>query len=152
MAGKASLEAGEWTSFLNGVRGKVQNPIALLKAAFMTAGFADIIKHFADEQGPFGKWKPRSAYTQAQYAIRQKTDSRYNPSNKILQLTGNLRQSILPTNIKKAGTHSVEIFANSEYGGKHDRGEDGMPKREFMWFSDSAKERMAQVIANLAFK
>ena len=47
--------------------------------------------------------------------------------------------------------NAVEVFANAIYGGKHDRGEDGMPKREFMYFSDRGKERMAEIIADLAF-
>lgn len=150
MSGKATLNAGEWTSFLSSVQSKVKDPSALLKAAFMTAGFQDIIQHFRDEKGPDGKWRPRSPITQMQYAMRNKTDSRYNPSNKLLQLTGNLRKSILPTNTKKVSKNAIEIFANAEYGGRHDRGED-MPQREFMWFSDSAKDRMAQIISSLAF-
>jgi phage gpG-like protein len=152
VAGKATIEAGQWTSFLNGVSKNIKDPIGLLKAAFMTAGFADIINHFKNESGPTGRWKPRSATTQAQYALRARTDSRYSPSNKLLQLTGNLRKSILPNNTKRVGTAAIQIFANAEYSGKHDMGTDNMPQREFMWFSNEAKERMAQVIASLAFK
>lgn len=150
MSGKAELNAGEWVGFLSAVQSKVKNPSELLKAAFMTAGYKDIIQHFSDERGPMGKWRARSAETQYQYAMRSRYDSRYNPSNKLLQLTGNLRQSILPTNTKKVAYNAIEIFANAEYGGRHDRGED-MPRREFMWFSEDAKEKMAQVIAGLAF-
>lgn len=151
MAGKATLNAGEWTSFLSSVQSKIKDPSALLKTAFMTAGFQDIIKHFQDEKGPDGKWRPRSAETQAQYSLRNKRDSRYNPSNKLLQLTGFMRKAILPTNTKKISKNAIEIFNNAEYSNRHDMGTDGMPQREFMWFSDSAKDRMAQIISSLAF-
>lgn len=151
MSGRAELNAGEWLGFLSAIQSKVKDPSALLKTAFMTAGFKDIIQHFNDEKGPMGKWKSRSAETQAQYALRNKRDSRYNPSNKILQLTGNMRKSILPTNTKKISKNAIEIFNTAEYSHRHDSGTDGMPQREFMWFSNDAKERMAQIISSLAF-
>lgn len=151
MAGKATINAGEWVGFLSAIQAKVKDPSALLKAAFMTAGFKDIIQHFEDERGPAGKWRPRSAATQAQYAMRQKSNSRYSPSNKILQLTGNLHKSILPSNTKKLSYNSIEIWANSVYGHRHDSGTNGMPQREFMWFSDKAQGLMANIVSSLAF-
>lgn len=151
MAVKATLNAGEWVGFLSAMNSKIKNPSELLKTAFMVSGFKDIIQHFDDEKGPMGKWKARSPETQMQYAMRGRKDSRYNPSNKILQLTGNLRKSILPSNVKKLSRNAVEIYANSEYGHRHDSGTDGMPQREFMWFSDSAKDKMSQIISSLVF-
>src|SRR3990167_2766541 len=151
MAGRATIQAGQWIGFLSAIHAKVKDPSALLKAAFMTAGFKDIIQHFEDERGPSGKWKPRSAATQAQYATKSKSNARYNPSNKILQLTGNMRKSVLPGNTKKISHNAIEVFANSVYGHRHDSGTDGMPQREFMWFSDKAQGLMANIISSLAF-
>jgi len=151
MALHAQLNAGEWTGFLSSIQNKIKNPSELLKSAFMTAGFKDLMQHFEDEKGPTGKWKSRSPETQIQYAIKNKINSRYNPSNKILQLTGKLRGSILPTNTKKVSYNAIEIFANSKYGHRHDSGTDGMPQREFMWFSEKAKDLMANIISSLAF-
>ena len=151
MSGKAQLLAGEWHLFLGGLQAKVKDPSALLKAAFMTAGFKDIIEHFADEKGPSGKWKPRSAATQAQYAMKSKSNARYNPSNKLLQLTGNLRKSILPGNTKKISYNAIEIWANSVYGHRHDSGTYGIPQRQFMWFSDKSQGLMANIISSIAF-
>ena len=79
-----------------------------------------------------------------------KHNSMYNPSNKLLQLSGNLRDSILPANTKDNGVNSIVVFANSPVGGYHnDPQSPRMPKREFMWLSDSAKHNMAKMIANL---
>jgi len=174
MAVYASLNAGAWMSFLEIIKSKTKDPTGLLKTAFMTAGFQDIVQHFSDEKGPEGEWKPRSQKTQDAYRLKmlghtkrfekadiygkmgmaasmKKPNARYNPNNKILGLTGKLRGSILPTNTKKIAFNTIEIFANSVYGHRHDSGTDGMPKREFMWFSETAKDRMTQIIAGMAF-
>lgn len=156
MAGKAQLLAGEWHLFLGGLQAKVKDPSALLKAAFMTAGFQDLQQHFRDESGPKGKWADRSFFTELAYAKKNKKFL----GNKILHMTGRLFGSILPGNTKKISYNAIEIFANSKYGRIHDMGGPfkawgkhpaTMPQREFMWFSDKAQGLMANIISSLAF-
>ena len=52
---------------------------------------------------------------------------------------------------KKLSSNAIMIFANADYGGKHDRGE-GVAKREFMYFSNTAQDNMAKLILNLFAK
>jgi phage gpG-like protein len=146
---KAELDVHEWTDFLTGTLGRLKDVSKLIIAAAQMFAFGDINQHFRDEHGPDGKWKPRLASTDAAYDRR---GGKYRSTNKILQLTGNLRQSILPTNIKKLGPTSISIFANAPYGNRHDEGTGGMPARPFMWLSDDAKQKMVDAIATLAME
>ncbi|HDY90406.1 MAG TPA: hypothetical protein ENH82_20085 [bacterium] len=132
----------------------------ILKAAAATFGFKDIIDHFKKESGPEGKWKERSTFTQEFYLAIQKgaTDppegtarGAYRTTNKILQLTGNLRKSFLPTNIKKVNNQSVLMFTKVPYAGGHEFGnkKTNLPERSFMWLSASAMEKMNRMILRL---
>lgn len=134
VVGKARLQAGEWTDFLKKIKTNIAKSSDMLKLAFATFGFKDIMNHFKQEQSPTGRWK----------AIKRK--------GKILQDKGILRGSILPRNTKRFSKDSIIIFAGAKYGGKHDRGEGGMTKREFMWFSGNAEEKMAKLILSLVIK
>lgn len=148
----AKIDLTAWRDLLKTIQSKGRNIAGILKAVFGTIGFRNLIEHFNKEEGPDGKWKARSPGTQLQYALieagkrkppRGTPAAAYNPSNKILQLTGALRGSILPSNVENITQSSILIFSNSKYGGKHDRGEDKMPKRTFMWFSQETLDRMA---------
>lgn len=155
MAGEfeVSFDDKEWRSFLSGLVSRANKADELLKRAFMTHGFQDIQDHFRQEEGPDGKWQRRAPSTQQMYAnIREgrwkppagTRAGSYDPGNKVLQLTGRLRQSVVAgkNNIKPYGRNAIKVFSNVEYSGKHDEGEGHIPKREFMWLSSSAQDKM----------
>lgn len=155
----AVIKAEQWKSYIATLAGKVNNPNPILRAAFSTFGFKDVIGHFGEERGSNGPWKRRSVATQFAYAAinsgLRKPPSGYpraafNPTNKLLQLTGNLRKSLLVSNVREKGRGSIEFFANAIYSGTHDRGDSkkNIPQREFMWLSGTATERMANFIAD----
>jgi phage gpG-like protein len=168
MAESASIkfENSEWKAFLNHIK-KGLDWEKILRAAFSIAGFADINSHFRSEQGEDGAWKAREYKTQISYAnyfngrwkLPAGTSRKsFDPLNKILQHTGKLRNSILGTNdfkksaVKRISRTSIMLFSNVDYSGIHDRGGNGMPKREFMWLSNSARNKMEDIIMNIAFK
>jgi len=145
---KAILKDEELKKFLEGLKTKLTDVTPYLKLAYSTFGYRDIISHFENESGPDGKWKPRSKATQMAYAIRGKTNAMYNPSNKLLQLSGMLRQSITESSYKNIDRLSVGIFSNKEYSGVHDLGSNKMPQRQFMWFSNGAMSNMVTLLLN----
>ena len=138
MATPVTLSAKEWQKFLKKVD-KIKKPFPLLRSAFFTFGFADIQRHFRAESGPSGAWA----------GIKR--------AGKILQDTGRLKNSILPGNAKQSGRNGILIIAstkaagaNTEYAGIHNRGEGRVAKREFMWLSAIAQERILnQVMSKL---
>ena len=144
---KATLDIKDWNSTLENIKKNVRNPFELLQTAYGTLGYKNIIEHFNNESGPEGPWKKRSFETNRVYQMLGKKNARYSANNKILQLTGLLRQSITPTSTKRFDSNAILIFSNVRYSGKHDRGEEGMPKRSFMWFSEKVKTMMAELIS-----
>lgn len=134
VVGKARIQAKEWTDFLKKIKTNIGKSSNMLKVAFGTFGFKDIMLHFKQERGPFGKWA----------SIQRK--------GKILQDKGFLRSSITPRNARRLNKESIILFAGAKYSGKHDRGEGNVAKREFMWFSGTAEERMARLILSLVVK
>lgn len=163
---KVVFEAKEWEEFLKKVgnynaKGTIKRkPIELLRLAFATRGFKDIVKHFKKESGPRGKWRKRAASTDEMYeAIRSgkrkppigMRSGSFSKGNKLLQLTGKLRGSLLPTNIKKRGRNSIVFFSNDPKSGALDGGskKKRLPARPFMWLSKKAQEGMAKLMLNL---
>jgi len=146
------LDDSRWRDFLANLNKKIKDPFPLLKAAAVTYGFKDIIEHFRDEQGEHRKWPARKPSTQRAYASKHKKDARYNPSNKLLQLTGHLRNSLLPSRggIKRQDRMSVLLFSTSKVGIYHDEGTPKMAKRDFMWLSSKAQQKMVDLIIKLA--
>ena len=122
----------QWDNLFKKLFAKMRDPKPYMKTAYATIGFKDIIDHFSTESGPDGRWAPLKYRKGA-----------------ILQDTGNLRKSILPSNAKDAGATGIMVFANAPYGGYHNEGTVNIPERKFMWLSESAKKDMAQMIANL---
>lgn len=167
MAGEATLSIDavgldEWDRFIKSLIASGKNGSKFLEAIFNTRGFRDIVDHFKQEEGPDGAWQKRSRYTDAYYdnVSQGKADpfpgtsrGSYSSSNKLLQLTGRLRQSLARPggNVKEMGRDAIMIFSNIEYSGKHDRGETAsrLPKREFMWLSDKAQEDMGGMLLNM---
>lgn len=111
--------------------------------------FQDIMDHFDKERGPTKKWPGWSKV----YAQRMARVGK--GGNKILQDNGHLRQSFKPTNWRKK-SKGLEWYNNARtakgfpYAYAHNEGSEGgspLPKREFMWLSKAAAERIAQLTA-----
>lgn len=147
MAQDVVLDSKEWDEFLKKVKANSQKLVRFLQVAANTIGFGDIVKHFDQESGPGGHWAERLPKTQAAY---DRIGGTYRSSNKILQLTGRLRQSILPQEGRSqiVGIDMVRMYAGTAYSRTHDEGDPSrnMPKREFMWLSDKAQQVMAEMI------
>lgn len=159
-----NLDDREWRRFARTILLNNGNKANLLRLAFNTDGFKDIDDHFRKEEGPKGKWKKRKASTQKRYAKigsgqwkTPKFASRagFNPSNKLLQMSGKLRGSILPTNIRRVDKNTIMIFSNADYSKIHDEGGTfkawgrntaKMPQRKFMWVGPTAIQRMQDTI------
>lgn len=145
------LQSGEWTKFLRDLKANASNSYKWLMAGANTYGFRNVIEHFSKEEGPSGKWTKRSSRTQEMYKRLSRTNSRYNPNNKLLQLTGNLRKSLLSggsQNLKRYGNNAVMMFTNIEYAGKHNYGKGRIPQREFMWLSDKTQSDILELVLN----
>lgn len=142
---KAQLDDSEWRIFLTGVTGKLKDIPKILSSAYGTFGYKDIMEHFRNESDENGRWKPWSD----NYARAMQKKGK--GGNKILQDTGMMRGSILPTNTRRISNTGIEVFANSEISAVHDSGGRFMPKRSFMWLSDKARNLMMQFIANFVW-
>jgi len=88
----------------------------------------DILNHFKQEKSPTGKWK------KSKRAIKE--------HGKTLQKKRRLLQDI-QSSAKYTSTY-MEVGTNIEYAGKHNMGTDGMPKREFMWLSDTGENKIGK--------
>lgn len=148
----AKLDDKAVRKYLAGIKNKMRFPAKVMRTFANIWGFKDIIKHFREERGEKGKWQRRSKATQLKYAMINQGKAKpprgtarraYNPANKILQLTGMMRKSLIGGNAKIIGKESVLLKTNVPYSGKHDRGIPGkLVKRNFMWISAKAKENM----------
>lgn len=106
----------------------------------------DVAAHFADEQGPEGKWDD---WSDSYLKLLRKTGS----VGQILARTGRLRQSVIPASGVRGRPGFIPILVNKAqtkggfpYALHHDEGKSsskGNP-RSFMWLSDSALENMAK--------
>jgi phage gpG-like protein len=106
--------------------------------------FSDIMGHFKQQQGSLGPWKPWSKI----YASHM--DKIGKGGNQILQDTGRLRQSFLPTNYRTTSEgilwfNPARTKSGFPYAAAHDEGGPKLPKRDFMWISDDAKDRIEDV-------
>lgn len=130
---RAVLKDEAWKKFLIEIKGEIKNPIPILRSAYNTIGFKDIIKHFQAEMGPNGKWQ------RSQRAIKE--------GGQTLQDTGNLKKNFLPTNSKRYNKDAILIFNNAPYSGVHDTGsaKRSLPQRKFMYFTNKAMDRIAEM-------
>lgn len=138
MAGEVSFDAKEWESLIKTINDNVTNPKPMLRAAFGTRGFKDVIQHFEQERSPTGQWKP------SQRALRE--------GGKTLQDTGNLRNNFSPSNIRNSGRDSIVFFNPTPYAAQHDEGTGNSPQREFMWLSGEAQEDMLKIMLDFLVK
>lgn len=155
------LDTAEWDDLMQKLVSNMKRAQAFLKVAAQAFAFQDIDQHFRDEEGPDGPWAPRAEATQRRYAMIQSGQWRppkgmrsgsFSPTNKVLQLTGFMRQATLPGNIEKVGSDAVRIFNNAIYSRRHNEGTDGMPKREFMWVSEAVQDKMLDTVMQLVLE
>lgn len=159
MAGEAELTIDKkaWEDMLAEISSRGQDVSPILESAVGTIGYKNIIKHFDDESGPDGKWPRRAPSTVDRYRRialgLEPVPAGYRQadflSEKVLHLTYKLRKSIMPTNQRRVDKRAVMIFSPQPYSGQHDRGENGMPKREFMWFDEDTLNLMAEAVATM---
>lgn len=147
---KAVLDDSAVRRYFKSVKLNLDLPNKFLKAAYATIGFGDIIKHFNQERDSDGnKWQPLAEST-----LRSRARGRGRRGARILQDTGNLRQSFSATNTQNAGRGEIRIFNNAPYSGSHDNGipERNLPQREFMYFTDRAVDDMGRFILEKIFE
>ncbi|NNG10220.1 MAG: hypothetical protein HKM92_08600 [Arenibacter sp.] len=117
--------------------------------------FKDIEYHFDKQMGPFGRWPAWSP------KYKKLMQAKGKGGNKILQDTGNLRQSFTPGNFR-VGTGMIVWFNTAEYSNRHDMGDTGggrsgglvggVPQREFMWLSDRALTKIGDALLTFSLK
>ena len=149
--------------FFGKLRLRLSDKTPLLKAAYTIAGHKDIVDHFEREEGPQGRWAPLKEGTQRHRegkipkrsakqiaGIEKRTGKKFVGGVKILQDTGRLFNSILPTNVKKVNDDTIMAFANVNYSAVHDRGskKKNIPQRKFMWFTRAGLELMRKIIVD----
>lgn len=143
----------EFRRTLDKIERHSKNATNFLRSMVNTRGFADIQDHFRRESGPDGKWKPWSAMYAQMRANKKGPRAR---ADKILQLTGTLRQSLLPRSgkLRNQGRNAVMMVSNVEYSGQHDEGDStkNIPKREFMYLTSRAQEDILEGVLSLVLQ
>lgn len=137
-----SFDTREWQDFFEKSKENLRDIARVLMVAAGAFVFQDIEQHFRGEEGPDGTWAPRKE----PYKSRMERAG----YTKLLQVTGNLRQSILPTNMIRVTNDSISVFANAPYSGYLDEGTNNMRERPFMWASDETQGKMLELVLELA--
>lgn len=123
---------------LKDVEGGRKKYVGLLSAIV----YADVINHFQKQEGSGGPWQKWSK------EYKEYMEKEGKGGNKILQDTGRLRNTFKPTNNRKVSA-GILWFNNAQtkksfpYAAAHDEGGPVLPKRDFMWLSESATEKIA---------
>lgn len=139
---RVELDVKEWTDFLRKSESNLRDPARVLMTAAGAFLFQDIDQHFRGEEGPAGSWAPRKE----PYRSRMERAG----YRKLLQVTGNLRGSIMPSNMERASKDSIRVFANAPYSGWLDEGTRVMKERPFMWASGFAQDKMLDLVLEIA--
>lgn len=141
-------KADRWLKKLNENAKDVKKRDQAFVDAISIFVFQDIISHFEKEQGSEGKWKPWSKmYREHMTAIGK-------GGNKILQDTGRLRGSFTPGKWR-TNPAGIEWYNPAQtadgfpYAYAHNQGGPKLPKRDFMWLSKSALDKISK--ATVAF-
>lgn len=148
MAEQAIFQGASAIKFIQALQKKVKDVAGAQEAFADMLGptvYADITRHFENEEGSKGPWKAWSdAYTAHRVAIGR-------VQGPILHMTGRLKGSFLPGNYR---TERGGILwfnpAKTEGGGfpyayAHDEGGPKLPKRDFMWLSGNAMKLIEKI-------
>jgi phosphoribosylformylglycinamidine (FGAM) synthase-like amidotransferase family enzyme len=120
----------------------VKNGEKKFVALMSSVVYADIMDHFKKEQGEDGAWQHWSFWYELQLARMGRQ------GNKILQFNGKLRNNFKPTDVKMTSQgitwfNDAKTKSGFPYAFAHNEGGGKLPKRDFMWASDNAIEKMA---------
>jgi phage gpG-like protein len=102
----------------------------------------DVQEHFKKEEGSEGKWAKLAPST-----VAWKYKNKYAPPVKTLVNTGQL----LRRNIPEHGRDYAKVFNDMSYAVYHEQPNGGggkIPKRDFMWISNKARDLIVKVMAN----
>lgn len=146
MAAEIEFENKEVKDFLNNLNKRIKHIKGGNKqyaGLISSIIYKDIINHFEDESGRDGKWEKWSL----SYAIKMKEKGK--SGNKILQDSGRLRNTFKPTNFRTTSEgllwfNNAKTKSGFPYAYAHNEGEDKLPKREFMWLSDNALNKISE--------
>ena len=145
-SGEIEFDDEEIRKFFNNFKKRlkaVDNGEKKFAALLSAIVYGDIMDHFKKEEGPQGKWPAWSKI------YREHMDKIGQGGNNLLQFSGRLRQNFLPTSVRTT-KDNIEWFNNAKtkkgfpYAAAHNEGGSKLPKRNFMWASDNAVERMAK--------
>lgn len=106
--------------------------------------FQDITDHFKDEEGSGGPWESWSDV----YEKHMEQIGRGN--NNLLQFTGKLRQAFVPTNYRTVPEgilwfNPARTAKGFPYAYAHNEGGPKLPKRDFMWLSGNAMDKIGEI-------
>jgi phage gpG-like protein len=144
MAGQyAKLEDAQVQKYLKNVNEKASN-LKGLANSFGAVVYRDVIDHFTKEMGPLSKWKEWSP------SYRKQLKRQGRAGNKILQYSGKLRQSFVPSFFRTQKNKIIwfnpaKTKGGFPYAAAHDTGGPKLPQREFMWVSDKTLEVLAKI-------
>lgn len=104
--------------------------------------YSDIMNHYKKEEGSQGPWKDWSK----RYEKHMEKIGR--SGNNILQFDGKLRQNFKPTDVKTSSKgimwfNDAKTKKGFPYAYAHDTGGPILPKRDFMWLSEEAMEKIS---------
>lgn len=146
ISGTFDFDSAAWQRILGGIRKKwdiIENR-KQFGSVISAVVFKDVMTHFEDEKGPDGRWKAWSK----SYANHMRSIGKGN--NKILQDSGRLRQSFLPSNFK-AQSDGILFYNKAKvdgfpYAAAHDQGGKKLPQRKFMWLSDKGMNSVVKAV------
>jgi len=121
----------ELSTYIRSIQSYIQHPKQTFAKARVIM-LQDVMDHFKNEMSPEGSWTKLADITVLKR--RNKKES----SIKILQDTGRLKNSITT----QSGDAFAEVGTNVVYGATHQFGRNNIPKREFIWLSQEACERI----------
>lgn len=145
MSAEVTFEDQEIKEFLLNLETRladIENGKAKYLGLLSAIVYRDIMHHFEKEEGSEGPWAPWS-FLYAKEMVKKNKGG-----NKILQDSGRLRQTFLPTNVRSA-SRGISWFNNAttesgfQYAYAHNEGGPRLPKRDFMWASDKAQDDIA---------
>jgi len=148
MSGEASyleFESREVKDFLKNVEKRlsgIENGSKEYTGLLSAIVYEDIIRHFEDEQGEGGPWQQWSA------SYKKQMNENGKGGNKILQDTGKLRNTFKPSKVRKTAVgflwyNDAKVKGGFPYAFAHNEGGPKLPKRDFMWLSDKAMDKIS---------
>lgn len=137
-------EAKKWLSKLEKKVKSVAGGVDAYANIVSPIVFQDIISHFEEEEGSGGPWKVWSeAYTEHMVKIGR-------GGNQILQDSGRLKQAFTPAKFRKVSEgvlwyNPAKTKGGFPYAAGHQEGGDKLPKRDFMFLSEKAMDKIEKI-------